>query len=65
MILWLVRVHHAPLVFRSTGSQDDGDDETVEGKSLGENHHENDGNKDVAVLVSMDASLAADANSEA
>ena len=52
-------------LFYSWGSENNGDNEAIEGESLSEDHHKNDSDQDVTVLDTLNASFAADSNGEA
>ena len=43
----------------------DSDDESIEGERLGEDHHENQGNKDISLGVSTDTGVTDDTNAKA
>ena len=43
----------------------DSDDESIEGERLGEDHHENQGNKDISLGVSTDTGVTYDTNAKA
>ena len=43
----------------------DSDDEAIEGERLGEDHHKNQGNKDISLGVSTDTGVTNDTNAKA
>ena len=45
--------------------QDNGDDEAIEGESLGKDHHENECDQDISLTISANASITNDANAKA
>ena len=44
--------------------EDDGDDEAIQGQSLGEDHHENERNKDISLCITANASVTDNTNAE-
>ena len=50
--------------FRSRRGQNNSDNESVKGKSLGENHHEDKGDQDISLSVSTDTSVTNNTNAE-
>ena len=50
--------------FRSRRGQNNSDNESVKGKSLGENHHEDKGDQDISLSVSTDTGVTNNTNAE-
>lgn len=48
----------------SAGSKNDGDDESIEGKRLCENHHQNESDQDISLGVSSNTGVTDDTNAE-
>ena len=55
----------APSLVRSASGEHNGDDESVKGESLGEDHHENKSDKDISLSISTDTSVTDDTDAEA
>ena len=57
--------HRVLSMFDSAGHHEhDGDDEAVKGEGLGEDHHENEGNKDILLTVGTYTGITNNANSQ-